>query len=494
MSAIKSIDVRACIFAIALFNFVAAFLGCSSREVANPTSKTQSRIGQSSDSGTHVAPASEHADHTTQDTTSKEPSEARSSAQEPIVGATEDAKLPPTDALALRKEAKQLAEELVRRFPRNPDALEIKARFLMLFGETEEAKECWLSAITVDPNYAYALHGLGKVAMLNSDFEKAISYLKESIPKQAGNADPVHDLSDAYMKLGKLDESIDCLRAFADSNPQSALTFLLLGQSYLAKERFEEAETAFRTVLRISPGQPRAENGLATVLVRLGKRDEAKQLLANQKLNRKASEKNRSPEEVFQDELKELSLRFQTVAEFYSTHGDLRKSEQVARRALVLDANHQQPKVLLMDLLQNQDRIKESLAFADQLCLTDKENPRWPYTRGALLSLLGDRVAARQAYEEVVKLAPTSPTGYEALARMAIGTREGLKSAIAFAQKTVEVRGSAADHELLAQAYAINSDFPKAHQSLSEAMRLDPSNRGYVEAMEQLQRAMGNPK
>jgi tetratricopeptide (TPR) repeat protein len=217
-------------------------------------------------------------------------------------------------------------------------------------------------------------------------------------------------------------------------------------------------------------------------------------LLANQKLNRKASEKNRSPEEVFQDELKELSLRFQTVAEFYSTHGDLRKSEQVARRALVLDANHQQPKVLLMDLLQNQDRIKESLAFADQLCLTDKENPRWPYTRGALLSLLGDRVAARQAYEEVVKLAPTSPTGYEALARMAIGTREGLKSAIAFAQKTVEVRGSAADHELLAQAYAINSDFPKAHQSLSEAMRLDPSNRGYVEAMEQLQRAMGNPK
>ena len=477
----------------------AAFLGCSSRESVATKSKESNKatVAQSGDSSPVHAPTHEHSQDNASvkaPPTSTALNNAESPAQEAKSQVAADQLLPPADALTLRNEAKQLADEVVDRFPNNPDALEIKARFLMLFGETEDAKNCWLSAIKVDPNYAYALQGLGKVAILNSDFEQAVTYLKDSIPKQVGNADPVHDLSDAYMKLGRVDESIECLRAYAEKNPKSALTFLLLGQSYLAKERFEEAESAFRTVLQISPGQPRAENGLATVLVRLGKRDEAKQLLANQKAGRKASEKNRSPEEVFQDELKEISIRFHTVAEFFSTHGDLRRTEQVARRAIVLDGNNLQPKALLIDVLQKQDRLKEALGFAEQLCVAEKENPRWPYTRGALLSLLGDRVAARQAYQEVVKLAPASPTGYEALARMAIGTQVDLPSAIANAQKAVEVRGSAADHELLAQAYAVNSNFPKAHAALSEAIRLDPANRGYTEAMQHLQKAMETPK
>jgi Flp pilus assembly protein TadD len=484
MSAKKTIDVRLYLYLMVVVQVVAALLGCSPRAPDAPTIKTKSTAENAQVAGSSPAIAP-----TTDNSLTNSRAQAPSEEFAPVPSEAEQLQAP-TDALALRQEAKQLADELVSRFPNNPDALEIQARFLMLFGETEDAKNCWLAAIKVDPNYAYALHGLGKVAILNSDFDQAITYLKESIPKQAGNADPVHDLSDAYVKLGRLDDSIECLRVYADNNPQSALTFLLLGQSYLAQERFEEAEVAFRKVLQISPGQPRAENGLATVLVRLGRRDEAKPLLANQKAIRKASEKNRSPEEVFQDELKELSTRFHTVAEFYSTNGNLRRAEQVARRALVLNPNNIKPKALLVDMLQKQDRLKESLALAEQLCAEDQENPSWPYTCGALLSLLGDRNAARQAYEQVVKLAPRNPIGYEALARLAIGTRADLKSAIQNAQKTVEVRGSAADYELLAQAYAVNSDFPNAHQSLSDAIRLDPANKGYRDAMKQLQSAM----
>jgi len=501
MSAAKSIDARKFFFSLRIICIAVSVLGCSPRELVKPTGKTENNA--SGDAGTVAIPTGESPQLHISEKSTSSPSEVIppapyeadiNTADRAASQVTAERQHLPTNALAIRQEAKQLADELIHRFPSNPDALEIKARFLMLFGESEEAKNCWLAAINIDPNYAYALQGLGKVAMLNSDFERAIKYLKDSIPRQTNNADPVHDLSDAYMKLGKLDESIECLRVFADNNPQSTLTFLLLGQSYLAKERFEDAEVAFRTVLKISPGQPRAENGLATVLVRLGKRDEAKQLLASQKVNRKANDKNRSPEEIFQDELKELSLRLHTVAEFYSANGDQRKAEQVARRALVLNPDNLQPKAMLIVIFQKQDRLKEALDLVDQLCGAEKENPRWPYTRGALLSLMGNRVAARQAYEDVAKLAPTSPTGYESLARLAIGTREDLKSAIPNAKKVVEVRGSAADHELLAQAYAVNSDFSSAHESLSEAIRRDPANRDYIEAMKQLQKAMKPPK
>ena len=341
MSAAKSIDTRSFLLSLVAI-FATVVFGCSPRETVAPTNKTAASnvpITPNVDPGTIQNPnqrstPSLSSENLVPDTLQPTPAETAPHTTKGLeVPPAVEPQPPPKDALALRQEAKQLADKLVDRFPNNPAALEIKARFLMLIGETEDAKKCWLAAINVDANYAYALHGLGKVAILNSDFEQAIEYLKQSIPSQPTNADPVHDLSDAYMKIGKLDESIACLRAFADNNPQSALTFLLLGQSYLAKERFEDAEASFRTVLQISPGQPRAENGLATVLVRLGKRDEAKQLLANQKSSRKANDKNRSPDEVFQDELKELSLRFQSVAEFYLSNGDPTTAEQVAQRA-----------------------------------------------------------------------------------------------------------------------------------------------------------------
>ncbi len=502
MSAAKLIDSLSLRFSAVAIYFAIALLGCTPNEIVAPTGKTdendvaivpsdESIAGPKPELASTPSPSSEKVAGEVPTNVSDGATVQFPVQQQPLPVQQQP---PPTDALALRQEAKQLSDELIRRFPNNPDALEIKARFLMLFGETEEAKNCWLAAIKVDANYAYALQGLGKLAILNSEFEHAVEYLKQSIPSQPSNADPVHDLSDAYMKLGKLDESIACLRTFADNNPQSALTFLLLGQSYLAKERFEDAETAFRTVLQISPGQPRAENGLATVLVRLGKRDEAKQLLANQKVARKANDKNRSPEEVFQDELKELSLRFNAVAEFYSANGELRTAEQIALRALVFNSDNVQPKALLVDILQKQDRLQESLDLVNQLSVTDNVNPRWPYTRGALLSLLGDTVAARQAYMDVVRLAPTSPAGYESLAKLAIGTRRELESAIAHASKLVEIRGSAADHELLAQAYAINGDYLRAHQSLSEAIRRDSANKDYLEAMKQLRKAMDSPK
>ena len=107
-----------------------------------------------------------------------------------------------------------------------------------------------------------------------------------------------------------------------------------------------------------------------------------------------------------------------------------------------------------------------------------------------MLILLKDKKGARQAYQEVVRLAPASAAGYESLARLAIETRSDLNSAVENAQKAVEIRGTAADYELLAQAYAVNSDFSQAHECLSEAIRRDSANKDYLEAMRQLRKAM----
>ena len=397
----------------------------------------------------------------------------------------------PSEAWTLRQEAQQLAEELVVRIPNNPDALEVKARFHLLFGESESAKLCWLQAIQLVPNYAYALQGLGKISMLHSDYEQAAVYLNKSIQSQPANVEAVHDLADAYTKLGAIDEANSTLEKIADKGPASALTLVLLGQGYLVKSRYEQAETVFRKAIQLSPGTTRAEQGLGTVLLRTGRQDEARQLLTGQQAVRASANKIRTEQEHFDEEKKECSPRFRMAAEVYLGIGDMARAERIAIRSLALDPTSPEARVLLFSIYQKQGKITEAIDFARESLGLNPMNPDWHYTLGVLLGQKDDFLAADSSFREVIRLAPKSPIGYQALARLLIRIGKNLNESIPIAEKLVEVRGAAADHELLAQAYAVNSDFTHAFQALSEAIRLDAANKDYAEAMKHLRRAMG---
>ena len=397
----------------------------------------------------------------------------------------------PSEALTLRQEAQQLAEELVKRISNNPDALEVKARFHLLFGESESARQCWLEAIQLVPNYPYALQGLGKVSMLHSDYEQATVYLKQSIQNQPANVETVHDLADAYTKLGAIDEAISTLEKFANKGAVSALTLVLLGQGYLAKSQYEQAETMFRNAIQLSPGTTRAEQGLGTVLLRIGKLDEARQLLKGQQSVRASANKIRTEEEHFEEEKKECSPRFRMAAEVYLGIGDVARAERIAIRSVALDPTSPEARVLLFAIYQKQGKANDAINLAHEAKTLNPNNPDWHFTLGVLLVQKGDHVAADSAFREVIRSAPKSPIGYQALARLLMRIGKNTSESIPIAEKLVEVRGIAADHELLAQAYAVNSDFTRAFQSLSEAIRLEPANNDYAEAITHLRRAMG---
>jgi hypothetical protein len=145
MSAAKSIDSQSVLFSLVAI-FATVVFGCSPRETVAPTNKTAAKnvpISPNVDSGTIQNP-----DQKSTPSHSSEkpaPDALQPTPAEPAPNTTKGVEVPPAvepqpppkDALALRQEAKQLADKLIDRFPNNPDALEIKARFLMLFGETE---------------------------------------------------------------------------------------------------------------------------------------------------------------------------------------------------------------------------------------------------------------------------------------------------------------------------------------------------------------------
>ena len=395
----------------------------------------------------------------------------------------------PKDGKELRTEAELLVKDLAEEFPNNPDALEVKARLHFLIGDNAMAKEAWQAALRLEPKYGYALHGLGKVALADSDFDSAVTLLKQAAELLPENPEPVQDLSDAYLKRGDLQDAIAALKAFTAKRGDDAETFLLLGQAQLADRQFEEAKKSFEITLELRPDLPRAQEGLGKTLLRLGDREGAKALLEAQSRARASAEAtNRSAEEVFADECRDYSVRYLSAARVYLEGKAVDKAEKVIVKATVLDPSNIDAWTLLLSHYQAKGDMQAAVSQARIMCEKNPDNASCYFTSGVLMARAGMPKEAEKSFEKVILLAPNSPAGYESLARLLIGNRSEQSRTPGLAQMVVQLRGNAADHELLAQSYAVTGRLRDAHDALSRAIQLDPQNVAYQQAMQQLEK------
>jgi tetratricopeptide (TPR) repeat protein len=355
----------------------------------------------------------------------------------------------------------------------------------LLVGESLAAKSCWEKALRLDPNFGFAQHGLGKICLLQADYRSAVEYLRQAVESQEF-AEPVHDLSDAYLKLGEVPQAISVLADFAADHPDAAETSLLLGQAYLADRQFELAKTAFEKTLELRPDSLRAQEGLGKALLRLGDREAARELLEKQRNNRGSESRNLSPEEHFQGECRDLCKHYFSAAQVYAAGGALQQAIKVLDKATLLDPHNMRVWTMLLTQAERQGNLPKALKDATRMCRENPENSGAFFTLGILQAKAGRTAAAKASLEEVIRLAPESFSGYEALARLLIKTRSDLPRTVGLAEKVVELRGAAVDHELLGQALVLNGKFDRAEECLASAIRLDPNNKLFQEAMRQL--------
>lgn len=400
----------------------------------------------------------------------------------------------PTSAELIRSEASELVKDVVLQFPQSNDALEVKARMHLLLGESNAAKASWEQALKRDPYYSFAIYGLGNIALLQKNYEEAVKLLQEALPAFPDYAKAHHDLSDAYVKSGEVEKAIAVLKAYSETHADSAETYVLLGHAYMANQEFEPAKEAFEKTLQLQPDVPRAQEGLGRALIRLGERERARLLLAQQRESRANESTNRSQEQVLADELVEYCVKYMDVAKVYMGGGAGAKAQQVLERAVVLDPKNTQVWSALLGLYQRGGDIDKAVSMAAKMCQENEDSASAFYTCGLIQAKAGLRNSALESLNKVITLAPESYTGYEALARMLIQSKSEFPKALQLAEKTVSIRGSASDHELLAQAYAVNGQMDKAHEELSRAIELDPQNAVYAQAMKQLEQFRAGQK
>ena len=166
------------------------------------------------------------------------------------------------------------------------EAEEAKGRYDKAKKLYEEAKEEHKKAIRINPYYAsdhnslgYVLTKLGEIKGEYGEakrlFEEAVEEHRRAIGLRPEYVPAHHSLAYALGILGRNKEAEKEYREAIRLNPDSPFAHNLLGHLLVKLERVEEAEKEYREAIRIKPEYPSAHNNFGHLLTKLGRWEEA---------------------------------------------------------------------------------------------------------------------------------------------------------------------------------------------------------------------------
>lgn len=252
----------------------------------------------------------------------------------------------PATVEALKQEAADVAERIVKEFPRDPDSHALKGNACLFNGKTAEAVRSWQRCLELDPTRAGAYEGISLVAWERGRFEKVVSACRQAL-KYNPNMPDVHvRLGRALMELGRTEESIAVAQRAVRVWQLSSDAHLVLAQGYMQSKEYAKARKCFLRVVEISPDHTQAYYGLATASARLGQHDEARQyrerfrrVMAASKADFTALTRSQSALSELADQRSKTAAIYAGAAGIYRNHGNVRQAERLLQRAAIIDPN-----------------------------------------------------------------------------------------------------------------------------------------------------------
>jgi tetratricopeptide (TPR) repeat protein len=422
------------------------------------------------------------------------PAAAEQSSRAPAsVNSLESSELPAkppvaeSEIVAIKQQATSLIESLAEQFPHDADALEAKARFYLMLGDLGVSQSCWERAIVVAPDYGYAYQGLGSIAIRNSDYPLAAQHLTKAVEMMPGNSLASHELSDALLKNGELDKAIEVLENQLKVGPQLSDTWQLLGQARIADRQYVSAGQAFEKSLALAPQNQLAKQGIGSVLVRLGKSEEAQKWLKEQELAR--ATQNLSNQQALEAERYQFATRLELAARVWLKHGRLSEALEVVQYCMRCSANHEGSRLLASTIWQQLNKPTQALEVLRELTAVAPENPSYWMKQGSLGLQLQDWKTADESFQKIIELVPDSPDGYAALAQTLIISGLDRGRAIEMAHRVTQLRGTASDFATYSQSLAISGRIAESIQAMQTAISKDPQSPNYKALLEQLLQA-----
>ncbi len=389
------------------------------------------------------------------------------------------AKAAPATVGGLKQEARQVAEDLLERFPQSAEAHHVMALLESAFRHTDAARKHWQACIELAPDHPDARVRLAEVAIDQGDDQSAVATLGAALEAGCSSPKVYGKLATALMHLGKLDQAEDVLQKGLAAFPHSPEDWHLLGQVQIQRSEFAQAERSLRNAIQAAPNYTEAYYALSTACARQGKQQQAagfrKQFAKLQAADRKAEDRRLL--------LSDLDImRQRTAAALCGAgnvcfrHGDPVEAERLLLRAVAIDPAVGESYKVLSSLYQRLGRLDDALVVQRRLVKIDPRNVLNYVNLANLLARQGDVTPAEEALQQAIQIRPEAAIAYACLAQLYLETGKP-EQARSTAQMAVSRQATAAGYALLASACRQMGDAAGAETALAEARKLASHDR-----------------
>jgi arylsulfatase A-like enzyme/Tfp pilus assembly protein PilF len=203
---------------------------------------------------------------------------------------------------------------------------------------------------------------------------------------------------------GRYQQAAEKFESILETQPQLVDAWEQLGHARMAIGQPQAALEAFERAMEFSGGSPTVAGAIATVLLKLGRFEEA----------RKYAELALDGHEQSRDTLAQICIR----------QGDLETAEPIVQEALARRGSRIGPLVTAAELRFSQGRLQEALVLTDQALDEFGDRTDWlsirglHYLRGSTFARLGQLDAAARSFSTETDLFPTALEAYANLARV----------------------------------------------------------------------------
>lgn len=240
-----------------------------------------------------------------------------------------------------RLEALELAEQITRDLPDDPNALFARGLILYRVGLYAQAVESWRACLQLNPRHAMAYYCIGQYAFEEGDFDKTIEAMQQAIAADPEVEDAPLFIGKALLSKGEMEKAIEMLKRQVAQSPRSTEGYYRLGQAYSESGRAKDAVDCYSAALEINPKCQNAYFGLSEAYRQLGQDEEAREYQRKfQSIAVEWDGRTRGMRRGYDDQatMRESLSHFHDVAaKAYAAAGDRSKADECFHRAAELD-------------------------------------------------------------------------------------------------------------------------------------------------------------
>ena len=164
--------------------------------------------------------------------------------------------------------AQVLADSVVARAPRLPDAHFQRARVLSELKQFDRAEEAYREVLALDPDYRGVWYNLGNNAYRQQDYQQAVTFYRKA-QGQHPSAEALVSLGWTYVAQSKTDSARLAYEKALSVDSSYALAYARLGQWYEDQGELETALKYSRRALELQPNNGKYQYVVGSQLLRL---------------------------------------------------------------------------------------------------------------------------------------------------------------------------------------------------------------------------------